>query len=83
MEIKPIKNESDYQQALAGIERLMEAELNTPEGDKLDILTTLVEAYEASHYPIDPPDPIRTELDKPQGISRFRNAAPPSPANCG
>ncbi|MCI0514203.1 transcriptional regulator, partial [candidate division KSB1 bacterium] len=58
MEIKPIKNESDYQQALAGIERLMEAELNTPEGDKLDILTTLVEAYEASHYPIDPPDPI-------------------------
>ena len=58
MDIKPIKTESDYNEALAKIERLMGAELNTSEGDRLDVLTTLVEAYEEKHYPIEPPDPI-------------------------
>lgn len=58
MDIKPIKTESDYNKALVEISLLMESELNTFEGDKLDILTTLVEAYEEKHYPIDPPDPI-------------------------
>lgn len=58
MDIKPIKTESDYNAALVEIERLMEADLNTPEGDKLDVLTTLVEAYEEKYYPVGTPDPI-------------------------
>ena len=58
MEIKPIKTESDYEATLAEIGLLMVAELNKPEGDKLDVLTTLVETYEEKHHPIDSPDPI-------------------------
>jgi HTH-type transcriptional regulator/antitoxin HigA len=58
MDIKPIKTEQDYAAALLQISSLMSAKLNTPEGDLLDVLTTLLEAYEAQHYPIDPPDPI-------------------------
>ncbi len=57
-EIKPIKTEADYDAALAEIATLMDAEPGTPEGDRLDVLVTLVEAYEAKHWPIDPPDPI-------------------------
>ena len=57
MDLKPIKTESDYNTALSEIEKLMGADVNTPEGDKLDILSTLVEAYEEKHYPVDPPDP--------------------------
>lgn len=56
--MKPIKNESDYRLALENIDRLMDAEPNTPEGDRLDILTTFVEAYETNHFPIEAPDPI-------------------------
>jgi len=56
--IKPIKTKDDYDEALAEIASLMEAELGTPEGDRLDILVTLVEAYEEKHWQIDPPDPI-------------------------
>jgi HTH-type transcriptional regulator/antitoxin HigA len=72
MDIKPIKTECDYNAALEEIERLMGAELNTPEGDKLDVLATLVEAYEEKHYPIDPPDPIEAILHhmESQGITR-------------
>ncbi|MDM8549004.1 transcriptional regulator [Desulfobacterales bacterium HSG2] len=72
MHIKPIKTESDYNAALAEIERLMGAEPDTPEGDKLDVLTTLVEAYEKKHYPIDPPDPIEAIIHhmESQGITR-------------
>ena len=58
MQLKPIRTETDYDAALAEIERLMEAEPDTTEGDRLDILTTLVEAYEAAHHPIEAPDPI-------------------------
>jgi HTH-type transcriptional regulator/antitoxin HigA len=58
MEIRPIKNEADYDAALARIDALFDAGIDTPEGDELDILVTLVEAYEAKHYPIDSPDPI-------------------------
>ena len=57
-EIKPIKTEADYDAALAEIATLMDAEPGTPEGDRLDVLVTLVEAYEAKRWPIDPPDPI-------------------------
>jgi HTH-type transcriptional regulator/antitoxin HigA len=58
MEIRPIKTESDYQNTLAEIESLMAAEADTPEGDRLDVLVSLVEAYERVNYPIDFPDPV-------------------------
>ncbi len=58
MEIKPIKTETDYQAALAEIERLFDAAPDTPEGDRLEVLTTLVEAYEDKHYDVPLPDPI-------------------------
>lgn len=56
--IKPIKTDTDYDEALAEIASLMYAELGTPEGDRLDVLVTLVEAYEEKQWRIDPPDPI-------------------------
>ncbi len=58
MSISPIKSKQDYERVLGRIERLMEAESGTRAGDELDVLTTLVEAYEAKHYAICPPDPI-------------------------
>ena len=60
MEIKPIHSETDYQAALKEIEKLMEFQPGTPEGDRLDVLVTLVEAYEAKHFPIpEPDDPVQ------------------------
>jgi len=56
--LKPIKTEADYQAALAEIERLWGSGAGTPQGDRLDILATLVDAYENVHFPMDPPDPI-------------------------
>ena len=67
MDIKPIKTEADYQAALKDIESLMMAAIDTLEGEKLDVLTTLVEAYEAKHFPMDLPDPveaIKFEMDR-------------------
>lgn len=58
MDIKPIKNEANYEAALAEIDRLFDAEPDTPEEDQLEILVTLVEAYEDKHYDLPPPDPI-------------------------
>ena len=58
MDIAPLKNRNDYRQALKEIETLMQARRNTPEGDRLDVLVTLVEAWERKHYPLDMPDPI-------------------------
>ena len=58
MEIKPIHTEEDYRAALREIETLMAAESGTPEGDRLDVLTTLVEAYENRHFPLELPDPV-------------------------
>jgi len=58
MTIAPIKTTRDYDQALARIEQLMEAKPGTKAGDELDVLTTLVEAYEAKHHQIYPPDPV-------------------------
>jgi HTH-type transcriptional regulator/antitoxin HigA len=58
MEIHPIKSEADYKNTLKEIESLMLAGIDTPEGDRLDVLVTLVEAYERAHYPMDFPDPI-------------------------
>jgi len=58
MEILPIKTERDYHRTLKEIEGLMTAQCNTPQGDRLDVLTTLVEAWEARHYSLDLLDPI-------------------------
>ena len=58
MNIKPIKTEQDYQASIKRVEELWGAQRDTPEGDELDLLVTLVEAYEIKHYPIAPPDPI-------------------------
>jgi len=58
MNIKPIKNKKDYADTLSQIEGLMSAKPNTPQMDELEVLTTLVEAYEEQHYKIDAPDPI-------------------------
>lgn len=57
-EIKPIRTKRDCEAALAEIERLWGAKAGTPEGDRLDVLATLVDVYETEHYPMDPPDPI-------------------------
>jgi HTH-type transcriptional regulator/antitoxin HigA len=58
MDIRPIKTDADYQAALSHVAALMDAQLNTPAGDALDIFTTLIAAYEEQHYPILPPDPV-------------------------
>jgi len=58
MQVTPIKSQRDYRRALKEIEGLMAAKRNTPEGDRLDVLVTLVEAWEAKHYPLDLPDAV-------------------------
>jgi len=60
MEIRPIRTEADYKAALKEVSRLIENDhdIGTPEGDRLDVLATLVQAYEAKRFPIDLPDPI-------------------------
>ena len=67
MNIKPIKSEKDYENALKRLDELWDSEEGTPEGDEFEILFTLVEAYEKKHYPIGKPDPIeaiRFRLDQ-------------------
>lgn len=62
MELRPIKTKLDYQNALKEIEQLFDVEPNSAECDRLDILATLVEAYEQKHYPIEAPDAISAIL---------------------
>ena len=69
MEIRPIKTEADYKATLKEIEGLMSAEAGSPEGDRLDVLATLVEAYEREHYRL---------AYRPS----WRNVAGPGTANC-
>lgn len=57
-DIKPIRTMRDYEAALKDVERLWGAKGGTREGDRLDVLATLIDAYESEHYPFDPPDPI-------------------------
>lgn len=57
-EVRPIRSKRDYELALKEVERLWGAKAGTRDGDRLDVLVTLIEAYEEQHYPIDPPDPI-------------------------
>ncbi|HVZ50489.1 MAG TPA: helix-turn-helix domain-containing protein [Pseudolabrys sp.] len=71
-ELKPIRTKRDYKAAMAEVERLWGAKSGTPDGDRLDVLVTLIEAYEAHHFPIDPPDPIeaiRFRMEQ-QGLTR-------------
>ena len=58
MNITPIRTKTDHKAALKEIELLMSAKANTPEGDRLDVLATLVEAYERTHFPMDLPDAV-------------------------
>lgn len=72
MKVTPIKNEAVYTAALAEIDRLMDAVPDTPRGDRLDVLVTLVEAYEREHWSIEPPDPIdaiKVRMEQ-RGVSR-------------
>jgi HTH-type transcriptional regulator/antitoxin HigA len=62
MQIRPIKTKADHRAALKEIERLMDAKPGTTAGDRLEILTTLVDRYESEHEPIEPPDPIEALL---------------------
>ena len=71
MDIKPIRNEADYRAALQVVEQLMLAQPDTAEGEKLDVMVTLIEAYEAKHFPMDLPDPveaIKFEMER-QGLT--------------
>lgn len=72
MEIRPIKTTADYEAALEEIEQLFQAEPGTPEGDRLEVLTTLVEAYEDQHYNLPLPDPVDAILYhmESRGLSR-------------
>ena len=71
-ELKPIRTKADYKSAMAEVERLWGARSGTPKGDRLDVLVTLIETYEARHFPMDPPDPIEAIAFRmeQQGLSR-------------
>lgn len=71
-EVKPIRNEADYDAAMADIAALWGAPNGTPEGDRLDVLATLIDAYEAKHHAMDAPDPIEAIIFRmeQQGLTR-------------
>jgi len=58
MNIKPIRNDADLRDAFARLSSIYQAQAGTPEADEMEVLTTLIEAYENQHYPIAPPDPV-------------------------
>jgi hypothetical protein len=74
MDIRPIKTQRDYRRVLKDIEGLMTAKRNTPQGDRLDVLVTLVEAFEAKHYPLDLADAVDALFTFRSQTSRRRNA---------
>lgn len=70
--VKPIRTNADYEAALREVERLWGSKSGTAAGDRLDVLATLIDAYEAAHFPMDPPDPIeaiRFRMEQ-QGLTR-------------
>jgi HTH-type transcriptional regulator/antitoxin HigA len=73
-EVKPIRSKRDYDAALREVDRLWGAKAGTRDGDRLDVLATLIDAYETEHYPMDPPDPIEAVKFRikgsPAGISK-------------
>jgi HTH-type transcriptional regulator/antitoxin HigA len=79
MEIKPIKTEADYDAALQEIERLMETDIepDTSVGNHLEVLVTLVEAYEAKHYPMTLPDPIEAIKNRMEDLELTRKDLEP------
>ncbi len=71
-ELKPIRTKADYERALSEVEHLWGAKIGTLKGDRLDVLATLIDAYEAEHYPMDPPDAveaIKFRMEQ-QGLTR-------------
>ena len=71
-DVKPLRSKADYEKALKEVERLWGTKSDTPKGDRLDVLATLIDAYETEHYPMDPPDPveaIRFRMEQ-QGLTR-------------
>ena len=72
MKFAPIKNEKEYQKALRELEKVFDAELNSPEGDKGQVLVLLIEDYEKKHYPISAPDPIEAikSIMEEKGLSK-------------
>ncbi|HZP20439.1 MAG TPA: helix-turn-helix domain-containing protein [Bauldia sp.] len=71
-EVRPIRTNADYERALAMVEALWGAKAGTPEGDRLDVLATLIDAYESEHHPMDPPDAveaIKFRMEQ-QGLTR-------------
>jgi HTH-type transcriptional regulator / antitoxin HigA len=77
MDIKPIRTGADYESALQEIERLMDAEPNTPAGDHLDVLAMLVEAWEEKHHPVEVPDPIEAILHRMEALGLSRKDLEP------
>jgi len=77
MAIHPIKTEDDYRNAMQRIDALMDALPGTEEGDELDVLVTLVEAYERNHFPIDTPDPVEAILFRMEQMGIDRKALEP------
>ena len=77
MDIRPIKSESDYEAALVEVEHLWEAAPGSPEHDRLDVLATLIEAYEEKHHPIGPPDPIDAILFRMEQLGLRRRDLEP------
>jgi hypothetical protein len=72
-EVKPIRTKRDHEAALKEVERLWGAKAGTRDGDRLDVVATLIDAYEAEHYPMDPPDPIEAMIEaqvKPKSRQR-------------
>ena len=72
MDIRPIRTKQDHERALRRIETLMDAKLGTEEGDELEVIATLVEAYEEKHFPVDTADPVDAILFRmeQQGLDR-------------
>lgn len=71
-DVRPIRTEADHEAALAEVEKLWGAPNGTAAGDRLDVLATLIDAYEAKHHPMDPPDPveaIKFRMEQ-QGLTR-------------
>ena len=62
--VRPIHNNDDYEVALVEVDTLMEAQPGTPEGARLDVLATLIEAYERRHWAIDAPDPVSIQPNR-------------------
>ncbi len=71
-ELKPIRSEADHERALAEVDRLWGAKSGTSAGDRLDVLATLIDTYEAEHFPMDAPDPVEAIMFRmeQQGLTR-------------